>query len=74
MSLYNQNSLEHLENLKQKYSQRINDALEVFQTNLKAVKERINQKIKEDEQKTIDKFEKWVMIKYIKFIDIISID
>jgi len=74
VSLYNQNSLEHLENLKQKYSQRINDALEVFQTNLKAVKERINQKIKEDEQKTIDKFEKWVMIKYIKFIDIISID
>ena len=61
MSIYSHNNHEHLNDLKERFSQRISESLDNFHINLKAVKERMDQKTLEDEQKTIDKFEKWVI-------------
>jgi len=60
VSLYSQNNQDHLNNLKQRFSQRISESVENFNINMKSVKEKMDQKIKDDEQKMIDKFEKWV--------------
>jgi len=61
VSLYSQNNKENGESLKQRVSQRISESLENFHFNLQSVKEKMDQKIKDDEQKMIDKFEKWVI-------------
>ena len=58
--MYSQNNKEHVENLQQRFADRISESLENFHSNLKSVKERIDQKMRDDEQKMIDKFEKWV--------------
>jgi len=58
--LYSQNNQDHLNNLKQRFSHRISESVDNFNTNYRIVKEKMEQKIKDDEQKMIDKFEKWV--------------
>lgn len=69
VSSYRQNNQEQLENIQQKFAIRISESLENFYSNLKLVKERTDQKLKDDEQKMVDKFEKWVnKIKFKKQI------
>ncbi len=58
--MYSQNNQDHLNNLKQRFSHRISESVDNFNTNYRIVKEKMEQKIKDDEQKMIDKFEKWV--------------
>lgn len=60
MSLFSQNNQDHISSLKKKYAQRLSDSVENFHVNMTSVKGRIDQKIKDDEQKMVDKFEKWV--------------
>jgi hypothetical protein len=57
---YTQNNHEHLEAIRLKFGQRLQDSLDCFQKNLELVKEKLEEKKNDDEQKTIDKFEKWV--------------
>lgn len=57
---YSQNNQEHLKAIELKFNQRIADSIENFHKNLEFVKEKAEEKKSEDEQKTIDKFEKWV--------------
>lgn len=56
---YTQNNHEHLEAIRLKFGQRLQDSLDCFQKNLEMVKEKLEEKKSDDEQKTIDKFEKW---------------
>lgn len=60
VSSYQLNNEDYKNSIKEKFSHRISESLENFYSNLKLVRERFDQKVKEDEQKTIDKFEKWV--------------
>jgi len=57
---YSQNNREHLENIRLKFGQRISDSLDCFRKNLDLVKEKLDEKKENNEQKTIEKFEKWV--------------
>ena len=60
MNNYSQNNREHLENIRLKFGQRISDSLDCFRKNLDLVKEKLDEKKENNEQKTIEKFEKWV--------------
>jgi hypothetical protein len=64
---YSQNNQEHLDSIKLKFGQRLQDSLDCFQKNLEYVKEKLEEKKHEDEQKTIEKFEKWVLSILINF-------
>lgn len=61
MTNYSQNNQEHLDSIKLKFGQRLQESLDCFQKNLEYVKEKLEEKKHEDEQKTIEKFEKWVL-------------
>ena len=67
MTNYSQNNQEHLDSIKLKFGQRLQDSLDCFQKNLEYVKEKLEEKKHEDEQKTIEKFEKWVLSILINF-------
>ena len=60
VTLYNQNNQEHLNSIRLKFGQRLQDSLDCYHKNLELVKEKLAEKKNEDEQKTIDKLEKWV--------------
>lgn len=57
---YTQNNQEHLDSIRLKFGTRLQESLDCFQQNLHLVKEKLQEKANDDEQKTIDKFEKWV--------------
>lgn len=65
------NNHEHLDGIRLKFGTRVQESLDCFQKNLELVKEKLHEKANDNEQKTVDKFEKWV--KYLKnFNGIIS--
>lgn len=73
MTNYSQNNQEHLDSIRLKFGQRLQESLDCFQKNLEFVKEKLEEKKHEDEQKTIDKFEKWVKIIFlINFLSLIK--
>ena len=57
---YTQNNQEHLDSIRLKFGTRVQESLDCFQKNLELVKEKLKEKANDDQQKTIDKFEKWV--------------
>lgn len=61
MTNYSQNNQEHLEAIRLKFGQRLQDSMDCFYKNLEMVKEKMEEKKNDDEKKTIDKFEKWVI-------------
>jgi hypothetical protein len=57
---YSQNNKDHLDSIRLKFGQRISDSLDSFRRNLDIVKEKMEEKQGNNEQKMVEKFEKWV--------------
>ncbi len=60
MNNYSQNNKDHLDSIRLKFGQRISDSLDSFRRNLDIVKEKMEEKQGNNEQKMVEKFEKWV--------------
>ena len=60
MNNYSQYNKDHLDSIRLKFGQRISDSLDSFRRNLDIVKEKMEEKQGNNEQKMVEKFEKWV--------------